>query len=217
MCISKATHLFTAVFEVITVLGLSCKLVVPVYWYYLEQAVQLICFRGLSTGQLCLISSTSSPPAGVKIDYKTCYLPLAFEWIIKILPSTCAASLQILSSWDISELSKLLNLLQIVNDLHFLINPHKLCISLQSSLCVFGKKTRFTCIRYDMWKRFTGLSGHSTWMFSACFRYQNRRVGGGTAWHSRTHMVLKPRVGFSLWEAYFIAWGNWTYRLSLFA
>lgn len=42
-----------------------------------------------------------------------------------------------LSSWDMSELSKLLNLLQIVNDLHFLVTAHKLHISLQSSLCVF--------------------------------------------------------------------------------
>jgi len=72
VCISKTTHLFTAVFKVITVLGPSCKLAAPVFWYYLEHAVQLICFRGqiLSTGKLCLICSSSSPPPGIKIDYK---------------------------------------------------------------------------------------------------------------------------------------------------
>lgn len=81
MCVSKTTRLFTAVFKVTTVLGLSCKLAVPVYWYYLEQAVQLICFRGqiLSTGQLCLISFPSSLPTGIKIYYKNCYLPLVSE------------------------------------------------------------------------------------------------------------------------------------------
>lgn len=57
-----------------------------------------------------------------------------------------------LSSWDISQLSKLLNLLQIVNDLHFLITAQKSHTSLQSSLCVPDKKTQFTSIRYDMWK-----------------------------------------------------------------
>lgn len=65
----------------------------------------------------------------------------------------CAASLRVLSSWDVSELGKLLNLLQIVNDLHLLITAHKLCISLQNTLGVLDKKTLFTCIRYDMCKR----------------------------------------------------------------
>lgn len=65
----------------------------------------------------------------------------------------CAASLRMLSSWDISELSKLLNLLEIVNDLHFLITAHKLRISLRNSPCVFDRKTQFTCISYDIGKR----------------------------------------------------------------
>jgi len=105
----------------------------------------------------------------------------------------CAASLWMLSSWDVSELSKLLNLLQIVNDLHFLITDHKLHITLQSSLCVFDDKTQFACIRHDVWTRLTGLSGRSTWMFSACLRYQNRRVGGGTAWHSKSHTDFETK------------------------
>lgn len=50
----------------------SCKLAVSVYWCYLEQTVHLICFQGqiLSTEQLCLTFSASSPPAGIKIDSK---------------------------------------------------------------------------------------------------------------------------------------------------
>lgn len=61
----------------------------------------------------------------------------------------CTASLFMLSSWNISELSKLLNLLQLVSDLHFLVTAHKLGRTLQSSLHVF-ENTQFTCIRYDM-------------------------------------------------------------------
>lgn len=116
-----------------------------------------------------------------------------------------------LSSWDVSQLSKLLNLLQIVNDLHFLVTAQKLQTSLQSSLCVPDNKIQFTSIRYDMWKRLTGLSGHS-WVFSACLRYQDRRVGGGTAWHSRTRIDFETNRGaFSLWDVYLVAWGDWTW------
>lgn len=72
VCTSKATRLFTTVFEVIIVLSLSCKLAVPVYCCYLERTVHLMCFRGQirSTEQLCLVFSASSPPTGIKIDSK---------------------------------------------------------------------------------------------------------------------------------------------------
>lgn len=71
-----------------------------------------------------------------------------------------------LSSRDISELSKLPKLLPVVNDLlpSFLITARKLHVSFQSSPCVFDKMMQFTYILYDMWKRPTGLLGHSTWI-----------------------------------------------------